>query len=142
MAIYQLFEQIKQEEELKEKPSVQILTPPPKSSFFASFMTRLSFFILLGASLLWCGFALCQLGVVLGLQTLFLGKNRRIQRGLKGAFRSLCRSLVCIVSLVIGLFCPSFGMIVACTYFMMYDKAGIEEVIPKPLQAQFYQFFE
>ena len=53
---------------------------------------------------------------------------------------SLRRSLVCGVSLLITLFSPAFGIMVACTYFLMYDKSGIEEVVPVSLQSQFKEF--
>jgi hypothetical protein len=31
---------------------------------------------------------------------------------------------------------------IACTYFVMYDKEGIEEVVPASLQEQFKEFFQ
>jgi len=30
---------------------------------------------------------------------------------------------------------------VACTYFLMYDKKGIDEVVPGPIRAQFKELF-
>jgi hypothetical protein len=57
------------------------------------------------------------------------------------AWVSLRRSLVCGVSLFIALFNPAFGIMIACTYFLMYDKSGIEEVVPSSLQSQFKEFF-
>ncbi|MBI3236532.1 MAG: hypothetical protein HYZ48_02320 [Chlamydiales bacterium] len=52
------------------------------------------------------------------------------------------RSLVCGLSLFITLFSPAFGIMIACTYFLMYDKTGIEEVVPASLQSQFKEFFK
>jgi len=31
---------------------------------------------------------------------------------------------------------------IACTYFMMYDKKGIQEVVPRSLQEQFQEFLK
>ena len=52
------------------------------------------------------------------------------------------RALVCGLSLLIAICSPAFGIMVACTYFLMYDKEGIEEVVPASLQDQFTSFFE
>jgi hypothetical protein len=54
---------------------------------------------------------------------------------------SVRRAFVCGLSLIVALFSPAFGIMVACTYFLMYDKAGIEEVVPRSLQEQFKEFF-
>lgn len=140
MAIYH-FNQNKHEESIDVDPLFD--APPVKrTSFFTSFITRISFFFLLAADLVWLFYALGQIAIVGTMHCIALGKNLRFNRAFSRAYLSLRRALVCAVSLLIGLFCPSFGMMVACTYFMMYDKAGIEEVIPGPLQSQFRELFQ
>ena len=56
------------------------------------------------------------------------------------AILTLKRSLVCGISLLVALFSPAFGIMIACTYFLMYDRGGIEEVVPTSLQNQFKEF--
>ena len=63
------------------------------------------------------------------------------ERMLAKAALNMRRSIVCSLALFVGLFSPPFGIMVACTYFLMYDKAGMEEVVPAPLQAQFKDIF-
>ena len=72
--------------------------------------------------------------------TLSFGKARYFHTLRDSAWVSLRRSLVCGVSLLIALFSPAFGIMIACTYFLMYDKSGIEEVVPSSLQSQFKEF--
>jgi len=55
---------------------------------------------------------------------------------------NLKRAGICGVALVIALFSPSLGIMIACTYFLMYDKAGIQEVVPTSLQDQFKDFLK
>ncbi len=38
------------------------------------------------------------------------------------------RALVCGISLFIALFNPAFGIMIACTYFLMYDKWYLRQV--------------
>jgi len=51
------------------------------------------------------------------------------------------RSFVCALALMTAVFSPAFGIMIACTYFLMYDKTGIEEIVPESLQDQFREFF-
>lgn len=140
MAIYH-FDKFKQEEIITGAPALEE-RPKQRSGLFASFITRLTFTFLLAADLIWLVYTIGQIIVVGALHCAFLGKKLRLHRAFSRAFLSLRRALVCAISLIIGLFCPSFGMMVACTYFMMYDKAGVEEVIPGPLQTQFRELFQ
>ena len=81
-------------------------------------------------------FSLSLIGIVFSF-----GKARYFYALNSHAWVSLRRSLVCGVSLFIALFSPAFGIMIACTYFLMYDKSGIEEVVPSSLQSQFKEFF-
>lgn len=121
----------------KEDPAPQ---PRARDRFFSTCAARLFFLLLLVADLLWTCYALCLLMLsLLGLM-LSLGKVRAFDALKEKAWVSLRRSLVCGVSLFLALFSPAFGIMIACTYFLMYDKSGIEEVVPSSLQAQFKEF--
>lgn len=112
-----------------------------RDRFFSSLTARLFFLLLLLADILWFFYAatLFCISSVLMLATgfkvdLFKNLNARMWLTIK-------RSLVCGLSLFITLFSPAFGIMIACTYFLMYDKTGIEEVVPASLQSQFKEFF-
>lgn len=117
--------------------SVEQESRPTKGRFFSTLAARIFFLILLVADLIWMGcvllgFIACSIAVVCTG-----GKKGAIREKQTKKWISLRRSLVCAVSLFLALFSPSFGIMVACTYFLMYDKTGIEEVVPSSLQAQF-----
>lgn len=140
MAIYQLFEQSKQEDKMCLEQ--QLESTPSHHGLFTSFVTRISFIFLLAADLIWLLYTIGQLLVLGVLYGALIGKSARLNCAFSRAYLSLRRALACGVSLLIGIFCPAFGMMIACTYFLMYDRSGVEEVIPKPLQAQFREFFQ
>lgn len=138
MAIYQLFEAIKQEKvqdkaAFTETFDVHVKEAPPKGRFFSTLVTRFCFFFLLVADLAWG---------VYGFLTLLFGLITFSKKTIAKGYLNFRRSLVCGLSLFLGLFSPPFGIMVACTYFLMYDKAGIEEVVPGPFQAQFRDLFK
>lgn len=112
-----------------------------ESNFFSSLAARLFFLLLFWADLIWMVYAVFLLTVFSFLHLCFLGKVSWFEERIAGAVRTCKRSLVCGVSLFVALFSPSFGIMIACTYFMMYDPKGIEEVVPSSLQSQFKEFF-
>ena len=120
---------------MKEEPQAS-----PRGRFFSSLAARLFFFLLFVGDLLWTCYALVLLSLSLVGMTLSFGKARYFHTLRDSAWVSLRRSLVCGVSLLIALFSPAFGIMIACTYFLMYDKSGIEEVVPSSLQSQFKEF--
>lgn len=114
---------------------------PLKGKVLSSFLSRLLFALLLGADLIWGCYALClfilaNLGALLSLGRLPFFKILRLK-----CWVSMKRSLVCGLSLFTALFSPAFGIMIACTYFLMYDKKGIEQIVPASLQEQFREFF-
>lgn len=113
-----------------------------KSSLFSSLAARLFFFLLLIGDLLWLayGFIVFLFSIIAVLIT--RGKAPFCIELRNNAFLTLKRSLVCAISLLVALFSPAFGILIACTYFLMYDPKGIEEVVPSSLQAQFKEFFK
>jgi hypothetical protein len=127
------------QDDLFDEPQPLQATPPKRDRFFSAFAARLFFGLLLIGNVVWACYAItrflfCMLG------RLLTGGKSFVSAGEK-AWISLRRSLVCGVSLFITLFSPALGIMIACTYFLMYDKSGIEEVVPSSLQSQFKEFF-
>lgn len=113
-----------------------------KSSFISSFLSRLFFTALLGLDIAWGAYAvfLFLYGTIGSI--LSFGRVASFTRIRNKAYLSFKRSLACGLALVAAIFSPAFGIMIACTYFLMYDKNGIEEVIPASLQDQFRDFFK
>lgn len=144
MAIYQLFDQEKKENYTETFEHIESTTEKSsgKSRIFSTLITRFCFFLLLLADMAWLLYNVIILGITLFFFLLTAGKKIFFKNRLRRCILQLCRSAVCGLSLFVGLFCPPFGIMVACTYFLMYDKAGMEEVVPGPLQAQFKDIFK
>jgi len=113
-----------------------------RDRLFSSLTARLFFLLLLCANILWFLYAAIVWVVsgVLAVATLF--KTAPFIRLNARMWLTIRRSLVCGISLFLTLFSPAFGIMIACTYFLMYDKEGIEEVVPLSLQSQFKEFFK
>lgn len=118
--------------------------PPPqvrrRDQIFSATATRLFFVLLIAGDLLWTCFAFGRMAFAVIGYCVTGGRVPYFKDLSERAWIGLRRSLVCGVSLLIALFSPSFGIMIACTYFLMYDKAGIEEVVPTSLQSQFKEF--
>lgn len=148
MAIYQLFKEQSMKRQIEETApyteTFELQQPSDekkKDSLFSSLVTRFFFFLLLAADVIWGAYALLLLVIAMvgGSCTLFRAKIFKTL--FAKAFLMIKRCLVCGLSLFVGFFSPAFGIMVACTYFLMYDKTGIEEVIPASLQDQFKDIF-
>ena len=92
-------------------------TIPQGSKWFSLVATRMFFLLLLLADILWgCYAALLSILSFCGLLlTGFKAQGFKVVH--RNALISLRRSMVCGVSLFVALFSPSFGIMVACTYF-------------------------
>jgi hypothetical protein len=112
-----------------------------RDRIFSTLTARMLFFVLLLADILWgiYAFILFILLSVAALVT-FL-KVEAFKQVAASYWLSVRRASVCAVSLFLALFSPGFGIMIACTYFLMYDKEGLEEVVPTSLQSQFQDFF-
>jgi hypothetical protein len=133
-----------EEEEISAEPEMaETLQSKAKKRdrFFSSFAARLFFLLLLGGNLFWTCYALIRLSFSMIGRLLTADRVSFFKSIGEKAWISLRRSLVCGVSLFLALFSPAFGIMIACTYFLMYDKSGIEEVVPSSLQSQFKEFF-
>ncbi|MGL4539858.1 MAG: hypothetical protein ACRCU0_02640 [Candidatus Rhabdochlamydia sp.] len=129
-------ESLENPEELVDKPLKQ------KDRIFSAILARLFFVLLFLGNCLWIVYALL-LFTLSGVGILLsFGKVKIFSKLNVTAYLTIKRAMVCGISLFIALFNPAFGIMVACTYFLMYDKSGIEEVIPSSLQSQFSEFFK
>lgn len=141
MPIYD-FSSRQQEEFVEEQlSSVPIESPSPKKGqFFSQIASRLFFILLLIVDVIWMGYALLSFLFSVVGRCVTGGRVSWLQGWQGRKWISLRRSVVCAMALVIAIFSPSFGMMVACTYFLMYDKKGIDEVFPSALQSQLQEF--
>jgi len=143
MAIYDIFEHVEQQEDLSYHISELKLggkNGAPESSIFSSIAARLFFFMLLLTDIVWGIFsvALFMLSLIGNLMTGF--RFYKLKKYFLRRSLNIKRSFVCGVSLFVALFSPALGTMFACTYFLMYDKRGIEEIVPSVLQDQFREF--
>ncbi|NGX38778.1 MAG: hypothetical protein KR126chlam1_00089 [Chlamydiae bacterium] len=142
MAIFQLFDRDTKHAFTETfDPSDIYQESSGKKPVFSMIITRFCFLLLFCVDLAW--FALNSVFLVLSLFGLIItgGKSAFFDRRVKKTWLNFRRSAVCGLSLLVGLLSPPFGIMIACTYFLMYDKAGMEEVVPAPLQAQFKDIF-
>jgi len=140
MAIYD-FSKVEETEFTSPEPQKQKeAEPDAKSRLFSSLVARLFFLLLLAADVLWACYAVLLLTIALLGQLLSANKVTQFEALRKTGWIALRRALVCGVSLFLALFHPAFGIMIACTYFLMYDKSGIEEIVPSSLQSQFKSF--
>jgi predicted PurR-regulated permease PerM len=135
MAIHELFPQ----EDVSIKKETLIFTPK-SFSFSSSLMTRLFSLFLLSICLIWTLFAVTAFCISFMLNTVSAFLVPILKRGIKRRFSNVRRSVLCTFCLMIALVSPSFGMMVGCSYFLMHDKEGIDQVIPRSLRGYFKQF--
>jgi len=139
MPIYDIF--ATKEPELTAEAEPENLSTG-KDRFFSSLTARVLFFLLFMGDICWGVYALTLVLITGSLNLLTAGKVGAVNRLFKKNWISLKRSGICGVSLFISLFSPALGIMIACTYFMMYDKKGIQEVVPRSLQEQFQEFLK
>ncbi len=155
MPIYDIFDHVEKEqaaaggEEVESHRHISQMTikqerekpPAPKDKLFATIGARFFFLMLLIADVAWGIYSVFLL-TLFGVLNLLTGlKVNRLLARLKKRWLSLKRSFICGNALFIALFSPALGTMFACTYFMMYDKKGIDEVVPSVLRDQFQEFF-
>lgn len=155
MPIYDIFEHVEKHLDQEDQAAEHIhlskkyseLTlgreelPAKKSSIFSSIAARLFFFILFLTDI---GWGLLSTGLFLGsliLNAMTLFKVPKLNQFFLRRYLNIKRAFICGFSLFVALFSPALGTMFACTYFLMYDKKGVEEVVPSILQDQFKEFF-
>ncbi len=126
---------------VQDLPNIE--TPPAskRDRLFSSFASRMFFLLLFIADTLWAVYAISVYVLSLTCCALTLNKIPFFRNVIASSWISVRRSIACGLSLFIALFSPAFGIMVACTYFLMYDKEGVEEIVPASLQEQFKEFF-
>src|SRR5690349_4097073 len=113
------------QEEEGAAPSSEINETQPtkndtRSQIFSAVAARLLFLLLLAADFVWVcysffGFLYSSIGY-----TVTRGKVDYFKNLFDRSWITLRRSIVCGVSLMVALFSPAFGIMIACTYFLMY----------------------
>ena len=122
-------------------PAPEEKQPSSWEAFFSATCARLFFLLLIIFDALWFCYTVFKMGIYSVLQLGFLGSSNALQARIAKSWISLKRSLICALSLLVALFSPAFGIMIGCTYFLMYDKKGIEEVVPASLRTQFKDLF-
>ncbi len=127
---------------LQEAPKNEEEVSTLRDRVFSVIAARLFFFLLFVADIVWAFYAISLLVISSVLCLLSFNNVPFFRKIIAASWLSVRRSIVCGLSLFITLFSPAFGIMIACTYFLMYDKAGVEEVVPASLQEQFKEFFQ
>lgn len=142
MAIYELYEEEKKQSYTETFDKVDVDGDKSgRRALFSTLVTRFCFLLLLVADAAWLIYNIAMLTLSAIAYLVTGGKNEIVKRLLRRVRLHFCRSAVCALALLVGLFSPPFGIMIACTYFLMYDKAGMEEVVPATLQAQMKDIF-
>lgn len=138
MAIYDIKHYVKPATD--EKKEEQKSKATFKDKLFSTLAARLFFMLLLIADLFWGALSIAMTTLYLVCNIVSGFKVAFLQKRLAKAALSLRRSLVCLVALCVALISPALGIMFACSYFLMFDKEGIEEVVPSSLKDQFKAF--
>lgn len=109
--------------------------------FLSRLASRFFFIFLLFLNVIWLTLAIAYFACALTLNLVFLRMSIRLGQIQQKAALNMKRAAVCFVALLIALFNPALGIMFSCLYFMMYDKMGIDEIIPASLKEQFKEFF-
>ncbi|MFZ4773118.1 MAG: hypothetical protein ACOYK9_03920 [Chlamydiia bacterium] len=144
MAIYNIFDYGTlngQKEEQLFIPEAPQAVAEDQGSLFSALAARLFFFILLLADIAWGIYSFVALVVKLVLCGLTFNKLEPLNASLSRTYLSFKRSLVCAIALMVALFSPALGIMFSCMYFLMYDKSGVEEIVPTSLRDQFRDIF-
>ncbi|GAB5412069.1 MAG: hypothetical protein ChlgKO_11830 [Chlamydiales bacterium] len=136
MAIYDIKHHSGQQEEKQPQPEKSCL----KDRIFSTIAARLFFLLLLIGDVAWGALSIAMSLLYLTSNLLTGFKFAFFKRRLKKAALSLRRALICFLALVVAIFSPALGIMFACSYFLMFDKKGIEEVVPASLREQFQAF--
>jgi len=158
MAIYNIFDYYEKEmeERLKVEESGPKIDPNAfttnhiggefakesgKSSLFSAIAARFFFLLLLVADLIWGVYSITALTVKLALHLATFGQIAPLKKSLLRSFLSVKRAIVSAIALMIAIFSPALGIMFSCMYFLMYDKSGVDEVVPASLRDQFRLLF-
>lgn len=153
MPIYNIFEHVERQKEVGDtKPELSThisdmtiggknQSPEEKGHLFATIAARLFFFILLLTDIVWCFYTIALFSLCIPLNLLTGFKVHKLKKFFLRRYLNIKRAGISGIALIVALFSPALGMMIACSYFLMYDKKGIEEIVPSVLQDQFQEFF-
>jgi hypothetical protein len=112
-----------------------------RPGLLSSLLVRGFFILLLLADIIWIFYT--TLMTVLGclLKVITFGRIQWFNRLFDLEWKNLKRGTICFMALLIALFNPALGIMFSCLYFMMYDRTGIEEIVPSSLREQFKEYF-
>jgi len=136
LAIYDIKQHSGQQEEKQRQPEKVCL----KDRIFSTIAARLFFLLLLVGDIAWGAFSTAMTGIYLVSNFITGFKFGFFKRRLKKAALSMRRAIICFLALIVAIFSPALGIMFACSYFLMFDKKGIEEVVPASLREQFQAF--
>jgi len=112
-----------------------------KNRFLASLATRFLFLLLLAADILWGLYSVALFIIKLTLNLITAFSLPALKGSLYHSWLCVKRSIIGFIALFLALFSPALGIMFACIYFLMYDKNGVEEMVPNSLKDQFRDFF-
>ncbi len=112
-----------------------------KEQLFSALAARFFFFVLLCADVAWGVYSFCILSSKLLMFLLTFCQSSFLKKSCAKSYLSAKRSIVCGIALVIAIFSPALGIMFGCMYFLMYDKNGVNEVVPSSLRDQFKEIF-
>jgi predicted PurR-regulated permease PerM len=108
-----------------------------KDRFLSAFFARMFFLCLLAVDLVWGAFSIVFLTAKLSLSLLTAFKCKWLTLSLKKSLLAVKRSIVCSIALTIAIISPALGIMFSCMYFLMYDKKGVDEIVPSSLKSHF-----
>jgi hypothetical protein len=158
MAIYNIFDYYEKEsaEKIFERVAPQIdpnaftsnridesylASERTKGEFFSALAARFFFFLLLIADLIWGIWNFLSFSIKMVLCALTFGQVSFLTKQLAKSWLSLKRAIVCFIALFVAIFSPALGIMFSCMYFLMYDRNGVDEVVPASLRDQFRDLF-
>ena len=148
MTIYNIFDYAETSNEFEEgAPFAQegarrhqnyIQDPSSKKDLILSAVfARLFFLCLLVADILWAAFSLLSFALKLSLNVLTFFQVYKLRKSFKKTLLAIKRSFVCAIALSIAIISPALGIMFSCMYFLMYDKKGVDEIVPASLKGHF-----
>ena len=108
-----------------------------KDRFLSAFFARMFFLCLLLADIFWGAYSIVMLCLKFSLNLLTIFKVKKLRKSLKKTLLAVKRSLVCVIALSIAIISPALGIMFSCMYFLMYDKSGVDEIVPASLKGHF-----
>jgi len=112
-----------------------------KSSFFSAVAARFFFFFLLIADLFWGIYSLIFFFITMLLCCVTFFRLSPIKASLSRSYINVKRAIVCALALVVAIFSPALGIMFSCMYFLMYDREGVDEIVPTSIRDQFRVLF-